>query len=303
MPTLNITKTYSDGSVLNETDLDGIKNSIEVFVNTTKLDADNLQDGAVTNAKLGAASVTTAKIAEQAVETSKIDDGAVTTVKVANNAVTEDKQANTTVSSTSSDVTIADTDNIGTLLVTTASDTITVTLPTAADNDKRQITIKKVDSGAGSVTVDGEGAETIDGETTLSIPFQYNHATLVCDGSSWHIIDLRIYRNEILNATGSGDFTGGLVRISRINNIVTVTCQSQITFASSSSPASAVGFIPDWARPPNSIWNVYAFNSERVFLVKSNLNGQLAFTFSNWAGGSASTTIDGGGIWSVTYRI
>lgn len=47
MPTLTITKNYDDGSALTEAMLDSMKSSIETFVNTTKLDADNIQDASI----------------------------------------------------------------------------------------------------------------------------------------------------------------------------------------------------------------------------------------------------------------
>lgn len=92
----------------------------------------------------------------------------------------------------SADYTILDDDDVNTILMTTAGTDRTVTLPTAADNANRQITIKKVDSGTGSVTIDGEGAETIDGATTIEFFNQYNFITVNCDGTSWHITDKNI---------------------------------------------------------------------------------------------------------------
>lgn len=50
MPTLTVTKTYLDGDVLTEADLDAIRTSIQTFVNTTKLDDSNLQDAGITRA-------------------------------------------------------------------------------------------------------------------------------------------------------------------------------------------------------------------------------------------------------------
>lgn len=52
MPTLTITKTYDTGNVLTETDLDNIKDSIETFINVTKLNDDNLQDDGISITKL-----------------------------------------------------------------------------------------------------------------------------------------------------------------------------------------------------------------------------------------------------------
>ena len=64
----------------------------------------------------------------------------------------------------------------------------TITLPTASDNTDRIITIKKIDTSAFVVTIDGEGAETIDGVTTTLLSTQYDAVTLLCDGTSWSTI-------------------------------------------------------------------------------------------------------------------
>lgn len=88
------------------------------------------------------------------------------------------------------DYTVTDSDNIRTVLMTTSTTDRTVTLPTAADNAHRIITIKKVDSGSGKVTIDGEGAETIDGSASIDIFGQYGFLTVQCDGTEWHVLDL-----------------------------------------------------------------------------------------------------------------
>ena len=51
----------------------------------------------------------------------------------------------------------------------------------------KQITIKKVDSGAGDVIIDGNGA-LIDGAATYTIYTQYDSVTLQWDGTNWNII-------------------------------------------------------------------------------------------------------------------
>lgn len=93
MPTLSITKSYADDTILTEQQLDDLKESIETFVNTTKLDADNLQNDAVGTAQLATGAVTAAKIGSSAVETAKINDAAVTTAKINDAAVTQAKMA------------------------------------------------------------------------------------------------------------------------------------------------------------------------------------------------------------------
>jgi hypothetical protein len=76
-------------------------------------------------------------------------------------------------------------------LVTTASSTIVATLPAAASADAaagRVVTIMKVDSGGGSVTIDGDGSETINGATTVSLASQYHYRTIVSNGTTWFVI-------------------------------------------------------------------------------------------------------------------
>lgn len=91
MPLLTVTKTYADLQVLNESDLDNIKNSIETFINITKLDEDNLQNLAVTTTKIANAAVTDIKLATDSVTTLKIKDLNVTVDKLAADSVTTTK--------------------------------------------------------------------------------------------------------------------------------------------------------------------------------------------------------------------
>lgn len=86
------------------------------------------------------------------------------------------------------DYPITTTDGYETILVTTGASNRTVTLPLAADNDGRKITIKKVDSGVGTLILDGNGAETIDGATTYTLTSRNQQLTVVCNGTSWSII-------------------------------------------------------------------------------------------------------------------
>lgn len=53
MPTLSITKTYADGDILTEADLDSIRTSIQTFINTTGLDTDNIQAGGLSVSDIG----------------------------------------------------------------------------------------------------------------------------------------------------------------------------------------------------------------------------------------------------------
>jgi len=66
------------------------------------------------------------------------------------------------------DYTVLDNDNYVYLKVTTGAVDRTITLPTLADNLERVLLIEKIDTGIGSVIIDGEGAETIDAYTTIT---------------------------------------------------------------------------------------------------------------------------------------
>ena len=88
----------------------------------------------------------------------------------------------------SADYIILDDDNLYSIFVTTGATDRTITLPTAADNDGRLLNIKKVDIGAASVIIDGEGSETIDGALTITISSQFDSVSLQCDGTEWFII-------------------------------------------------------------------------------------------------------------------
>lgn len=92
---------------------------------------------------------------------------------------------------TSANYTITDGDGYRYILVSTGAVDRTITLPTAADNNERVIQIKKTDSGIGKVIVDGEGAETIDGNTVFDLILQYDYVEVVCNGTSWHVMDYR----------------------------------------------------------------------------------------------------------------
>ncbi len=90
----------------------------------------------------------------------------------------------------SADYTVLDGDGYQIISVTTAASDRTITLPTAADNTGRTINIKKADSGAGHVIVDGEGSETIDGALTQTLFTIYGRMTIICDGATWQILQL-----------------------------------------------------------------------------------------------------------------
>lgn len=109
----------------------------------------------------------------------------------------------------SADYTILDGDGYTTIFVTTGSSTRTITLPAAANNVGRSITIKKVDNGTGKVTLARTGADTIDGSTGFSIGVgavnQYHYITLVSDGTIWNVTGEQ-HNSQWLSFTPSGSW-------------------------------------------------------------------------------------------------
>lgn len=65
---------------------------------------------------------------------------------------------------------------------------ITINLPTAVGNDGKRYWIKKIDSSANAVTVDGDGAETIDDAATFILNSQYDTLAIVSNGAEWWVL-------------------------------------------------------------------------------------------------------------------
>ena len=74
-----------------------------------------------------------------------------------------------------------------TILCDAASNTITVTLPPAADVVSFLLYIKKIDA-TNDVTIDPSGTETIDKGTTVVLTAQEESLTLHSDGTEWWIL-------------------------------------------------------------------------------------------------------------------
>jgi hypothetical protein len=87
----------------------------------------------------------------------------------------------------SANYSITDTDGYDTILVSTGASQRTITLPAAATNNGRKLTIKKTDSGVGTILIDTPGSETIDGASQNSITQRYAFVVLECDGSNWQV--------------------------------------------------------------------------------------------------------------------
>lgn len=89
-------------------------------------------------------------------------------------------------SSVSGDLTL--TDAYYMLNVSASGAARTITLPTAASVAGLTFVIRKSDSSANTVTIDGNGAETINGAATKVLSSQYETVTLMSDGTNWMIL-------------------------------------------------------------------------------------------------------------------
>jgi len=61
----------------------------------------------------------------------------------------------------------------------------TITLPTASGINGRVYLIRKLDSSANTVTIDGYSSETINGAATKVLSTQYATAEIISDGANW----------------------------------------------------------------------------------------------------------------------
>jgi hypothetical protein len=81
-----------------------------------------------------------------------------------------------------------DASNKDVVIIDATSGNKIVNLPPVASSTNYQITVKKTDATANTVTIEADGAETIDGGGNAVIETQYTSLTVACDGSAWFII-------------------------------------------------------------------------------------------------------------------
>lgn len=191
------------------------------------------------------------------------------------------------------DYTVLDTDGYDHITsTTTLTADRTVTLPTAADNAGRRITVTKADSGAYNIIVKGEAAgETINGisgSTGVKVFPRYISMTFLCTGSVWVIVDAKLFSDWVSYTPSLSNFTQGSSNVyfsyrrygdcmdiqASINNL-----QSSANFGASSFahtlPFSlamnnsvldtSVGYdMVGWGKLVNTNGNQYLFNALRL---------------------------------------
>ena len=111
---------------------------------------------------------------------------------------------------------------------------------------------------------------------------------------------VEFYKTETVDVTGSGAFTTGELRLSRINNVVTVQVSANCTHASAAQAVSAVGLIPTDYRPDNS-QNTARFDGSGHISFQVNTDGSFQQNYRDFAGSTFNRTA--GGILSITYSV
>lgn len=97
---------------------------------------------------------------------------------------------NLSIKATTAAYTILDGDGFDLVMVDSRAGSLTITLPTLADNQGRVITVMAAYLG-GTITVDGEGAETIDGIETAVLQSKDDFVTVVGTATEWKILSTR----------------------------------------------------------------------------------------------------------------
>ena len=105
-----------------------------------------------------------------------------------------------------------------TLYVSASAGVATITLIAAATaGDGYQVTIKKSDSTANAVVIDGNASETIDGATTYSLASQYASVILMSDGSNWLIKAYKTTASAVASASTTAE---GIIEIATAAEVI-----------------------------------------------------------------------------------
>lgn len=148
------------------------------------------------------------------------------------------------------------------LLGDCTSNGITITLPPVATTHVKRFLIKKTDSTANKVTIDGNSSETIDGATTQLLSNQYDWMEVVTDGSEWFIAsqsataaseDIQSITATPVSAKSPGSWTSTVYLVDSTGGAVDVPLPPAAEWTSKritvkwETGASAVTFTPNGA--------------------------------------------------------
>jgi len=107
-----------------------------------------------------------------------------------------------------------------------------------------------------------------------------------------NLIPATYERSEIIDLTGSGDYTGGTISVRRVGNQVTIQSETALTHASLSTATSAAGVIPDWAIPEVNRFNVCVTDTSLIYRCEVFSNGTFRSNYRNYSGTLQTQTTD-----------
>ena len=147
-----------------------------------------------------------------------------------------------TYSTKTADFTIANSENFTFFSVDATAGNVTATLPPSGDVGAAfVVAIKKSDSGANTVTIDGNASETLDGSATIVLSGQFDARYIISTGTGWEVIaavgsstsDLVLDTSPQLG--GDLDANGFNILIDSGNSINDESDNEQIRFSTTAS--------------------------------------------------------------------
>jgi hypothetical protein len=121
------------------------------------------------------------------------------------------------LTSADSPYTISDGDGFGKYICDTSSGDITITLPTLADNQNRELEFYH-QTGGNLLTIDGEGAETIGNLSQIELPKGEDRLKIIGTTPEWVITEEKISCQLRLNTwAGYGSIDSNIMRFTNID--------------------------------------------------------------------------------------
>ena len=126
----------------------------------------------------------------------------------------------------------------------------TITLYAASGNSGKVLKVKKTDAVlANVITIDGNASETIDGALTTTLNTQYEEVELLCDGSNWHILNLRIdeswQASHTVSATNLGTISSSTQVARRQGSNVEVVGTVTLGTTTGTAATISLGYLAD----------------------------------------------------------
>jgi hypothetical protein len=177
----------------------------------------------------------------------------------------------------------------GIIMVTTGSSAITVTLPNAVGNAQLMYTIKKADSGSGTVTIATTASQTIDGVSTKTLTNQYANITVVSDGANW-VVDVHNDYDKIgllsnLTTTVKSDL------VSAVNEVKSGVNTNTTNIATNTSNIGTLSNLGTTAKTDlvsaiNEVQQIPTFTMSRQAIINGNFDvWQRGTSFTNPSSG------------------